>query len=157
MVGFCCIVCPELVTQNAQVIAGIVLIVYGSIKLMGYFSKDLYCLAFQYDFACGIFLAVLGIVVLAGMSKYFGTHLMADMGILIFLDSLLSVQTSMDARSFGLSSWKFILFLSLLAGIFGLILLIRNNVFSAGCALIVEGVMRHFVVHCTVQLSDMCS
>ncbi|MFQ9732082.1 MAG: hypothetical protein ACLT8X_11075 [Mediterraneibacter faecis] len=38
---------------------------YGIIKMIGYFSKDLYCLAFQYDLACGIFLIILGVVALS--------------------------------------------------------------------------------------------
>ena len=33
--------------------------------MIGYFSKDLYCLAFQYDLACGIFLIILGVVALS--------------------------------------------------------------------------------------------
>lgn len=127
---------------------------YGIIKITGYFSKDLYCLAFQYDFACGIFLVALGIVVLCIMNRYDGTYFMAAMGILILLDSLLSIQTSLDARRFGLETWKIILLFSVLSGVSGVILIIRNTLKVAGCALLAEGAMRHYIVHCTVRLSN---
>ena len=44
---------------------GIGMIVFGAIKLVGYFSRDLFRLAFQYDLAFGILLIALGIVTLA--------------------------------------------------------------------------------------------
>ena len=31
--------------------SGVILLVYGIIKIVGYFSSDLYCLAFRYDLA----------------------------------------------------------------------------------------------------------
>ena len=44
---------------------GVGMIVFGAIKLVGYFSRDLFRLAFQYDLAFGILLIALGIVTLA--------------------------------------------------------------------------------------------
>ena len=38
------------------------LIVYGLIKILGYFSRDIYCLAFQFDLAFGVLLAAVGII-----------------------------------------------------------------------------------------------
>ena len=40
---------------------GVGMIVFGAIKLVGYFSRDLFRLAFQYDLAFGILLIALGI------------------------------------------------------------------------------------------------
>ncbi|MDD6043225.1 MAG: DUF308 domain-containing protein [Eubacteriaceae bacterium] len=151
--GLSCIFRSDLVSENAELIAGIILIAYGVIKIIGYFSKDLYCLAFQYDFACGIFLIALGVIALCIMGKYSGPNLLADLGILILLDSLLSIQTSLDARNFGLETWRWILFLSVLSGALGAVLLIRNTMIVAGYALLAEGGMRHYIVHCTVQIS----
>ena len=37
---------------------------YGVIKLIGYFSDDLFCLAFQYDLGSGLALIVLGAIVI---------------------------------------------------------------------------------------------
>lgn len=96
--GFLCIVDPELIQLHSRTLAGTILIVYGIIKIIGYFSKDLYCLAFQHDFACGIFLIVLGITTLCISSRFKDSSLLAALGILILLDSLLSIQTALDSK-----------------------------------------------------------
>lgn len=44
--------------------SGIILVVYGIVKIIGYCSDDLYNLAFQQDLASGVFLIVVGIITL---------------------------------------------------------------------------------------------
>lgn len=149
--GILCLAIPNIGGKAAAMAGGIILIAYGIIKITGYLSKDLYCLAFQYDFACGIFLLVLGIVVLAASQRFKG-HLLSAVGILILLDSLLCIQTSMDAKKFGLSSWPVILAFSILSGALGAALIVTNTQMIAGCSILAEGLMRHYVVHCTVYL-----
>lgn len=152
LLGVLYLAIPDISGKTAAITGGIVLIAYGIIKITGYFSKDLFCLAFQYDFACGIFLLVLGIVVLAASQNFKG-YLLPGVGILILLDSLLCIQTTLDARRFGLSSWPLILAFSILAGVLGAALIITNSQVIAGCSLLAEGFMRHYLVHCTVYLS----
>ena len=152
--GFLCIVDPELIQLHSRTLAGVILITYGIIKIIGYFSKDLYCLAFQYDFACGIFLIVLGIAVLCVGARFKDSSLLAALGILILLDSLLSIQTALDSKKFGLSSWKYILIFSMITGAFGVLVILKSTITFAGCALLAEGGMRHYIVHHTVRLPD---
>lgn len=152
LLGVLYLAIPDISGKTTAITGGIVLIAYGIIKIAGYFSKDLFCLAFQYDFACGIFLLVLGIVVLAASQNFKG-YLLPGVGILILLDSLLCIQTTLDARRFGLSSWPLILAFSILAGVLGAALIITNSQVIAGCSLLAEGFMRHYLVHCTVYLS----
>lgn len=85
--GILCLTIPNISGKAAAIAGGIILIAYGIIKIAGYLSKDLYCLAFQYDFACGLFLIVLGIVVLAANQKFKG-YLLSAIGVLILLDSV---------------------------------------------------------------------
>lgn len=153
--GILCLMIPDISGKSIVIAGGIILIAFGIIKITGYLSKDLYCLAFQYDLACGIFLLVLGIVVLAANQKFKG-YLLSAVGVLILLDSLLCIQTSMDAKRFGLSSWPAMLALSILSGTLGAVLIVTNTQMSAGCGLLAEGVMRHYIVHCTVYLSPDC-
>ena len=49
---------------------GIALVVFGGVKLVGYFSGDLFRLAFQYDLAFGILLIALGAVIRGSTSHY---------------------------------------------------------------------------------------
>lgn len=150
--GIICIAVPGIDEKIGATAGGLILIVYGIIKITGYLSKDLYCLAFQHDFACGLFLIVLGFVVLI-MGRDSKGHLLSGLGILILLDSLLSIQTSMDARRFGLSAWPVILASSILSGALGVVLIIVNTQIIAGFSLLAEGFMRHYIVQCTVYLS----
>lgn len=150
--GLLCIILPEIDGRMAAIAGGMILIAYGIIKITGYLSKDLYCLAFQYDFACGMLLIVLGIVVLITGRKFKG-YLLSALGVLVLMDSLLSIQTSIDAKKFGLSTWSGILAASILSGTFGVVLIITNTQIIAGCSLLAEGFMRHYIVHCTVYLS----
>lgn len=150
--GISCLIVPDISPKAAVIAAGIILIAYGIIKVTGYLSHDLYCLAFQYDFACGLFLIVLGIVVLAIGSKFNG-HLLSGLGFLILMDSLLCIQTSIDTKKFGLATWFVILALSILSGTLGVILIVTNAQIIAGCSLLAEGFMRQYIVQCTVYLS----
>lgn len=150
--GVLCLIIPDISGKAIAIAGSIILIAYGIIKITGYLSKDLYCLAFQYDLACGIFLIVLGLVVLAVNQRFKG-YLLSGVGLLILLDSLLCIQISTDAKRFGLSSWPVILALSILSGTFWAVLIVTNTQMIAGCSLLTEGVMRHYIVHCTVYLS----
>ena len=149
--GILCIVFPQFHPTNEAVICGTILILYGIIKIIGYLSKDLYCLAFQYDFACGLLLIVLGIILLFADNKY-NQYLLSCLGILILLDSLLGIQTSIDAKRFGLHTWSVILTASIISGILSVLLLIMNTKLFAGLALLSEGFMRQYIVQCTVRL-----
>ena len=100
------------------------------------------------------FLIVLGIAVLCIGSRFKESSLFAVLGILILLDSLLSIQTALDSKKFGLSSWKCILILSVTAGTFGVLLILQNTTAFAGLALLAEGVMRHYIVHHTAKAPD---
>ena len=75
--------------------------------------------------------------------------MLAGLGILILLDSLLVIQTSLDARRFGMTEWKWFLFFSVLSGVLGITIIICKTMLIAGVALLAEGGMRHYMVHCT--------
>lgn len=95
---------PEISTEIICIAAGILLIIFGIIKIIGYFSKDLYRLAFQYDLAFGILRIILGIIFCthtAGVVNLFFTA----MGILVLVDGLFRIQLAVDAREFGISQW----------------------------------------------------
>lgn len=154
IIGLFCIFFPETITENAEIAAGIILIAYGIIKIIGYFSGDLYCLAFQHDFACGIFLIALGVIMLCLRNRVDTAYFLTPLGVLILLDSLLCVQTSLDARKFGMTKWKTILVFSAVSGFFSIFLIIRDTVMMAGFALLAEGAMKHYIVHCTVYKPD---
>lgn len=157
--GILYMILPSASSLTLCICSGCILIVYGIVKILGYFSNDLYCLAFQYDLACGLFLIVVGIIVL-GCNLRIRHYLSPALGLLILLDALLKIQTSKDAWKFGLETWKRILIFSVLAGIFGVMIIvkpfpeIRLTQIVNGCGLLTEGFMNHLTVMETVKITN---
>ncbi|MDD6212612.1 MAG: DUF308 domain-containing protein, partial [Clostridiales bacterium] len=106
--GIVCMMVPSISPTSLCICGGLILIAYGIVKIIGYLSDDMYDLAFQYDLACGLFLMVLGIIVL-GCNLRIRLYLSPGLGLLILLDAVLKVQTAKDAKVFGLETWKWIL------------------------------------------------
>ena len=137
-------------------VIGTVLVVYGIIKLIGYFTKDMYQLAFQFDFAMGILSAVVGCLLLCHWEhilKVFPTFV----GILILIDGVFKIQTALDARRFGLSKWWLILIWAIAAGVAGFVLLARPVEATelimqlVGLNLMIDGGLNLWVVLYTVK------
>ena len=60
ILGVLMILCPSFPVRVVGITCGILLIIFGGIKMVGFFSKDLFRLAFEHDRACGILMIVLG-------------------------------------------------------------------------------------------------
>ncbi|MCD7715726.1 MAG: DUF308 domain-containing protein [Lachnospiraceae bacterium] len=162
VLGVCLIIKPDWPVDTLIRVLGIVFIVDGIIKMIGYFSKDFYCLAFQYDFAFGILMAALGILILIRGESY-SRLLGAVLGLVILMDALLRIQMSLDAKKFGLDLWWRILLVAILTGIFGMILVIDpyNGTGAAmrlaGTAVLLEGILNLCVAVYTVRILDRFS
>ena len=100
---------------------GIGLILFGAIKLVGYFSRDLFRLAFQYDLAFGLLLMVLGIVTLSHPGDAL-SFLCVMFGIPVLADGLFKIQIAMDSRQFGIRNWWLVLVLAALTCVVGVVL-----------------------------------
>lgn len=125
ILGICLLVCPENFYMKICKLLGGLLIVYGIVKIISYFTKDRYQLAFQFDLAMGTFSLILGIF-LTGLSGKMFSLFPTLIGILILTDAVFKVQTSWDARCFGMNKWWFILIIALLAGAAGLLLIAHS-------------------------------
>jgi uncharacterized membrane protein HdeD (DUF308 family) len=152
--GIFCIVLPEVSPAAACFSCGIALTAYGVIKLIGYFSDDLFCLAFQYDLGFGLSMIVLGAIIMV-LNVRIQEHIQPIVGLLILLDGMLKIQTSKDARKFGLETWYQLLILAVLAGALGAAMVVMAFVEKSshvvnGFALLAEGIMNHMLVNKTV-------
>lgn len=138
-------------------VVGIVLIAFGVFRLIGYWSRDLYRLAFQHDLAMGILVIALGLV-LSLRPNWAMNALCTILGIEIITDGLFKVQTALDARRFGLNTWWLILALAVAAGGIGIALLIlpaaggQTLVQLLGASLIAQGLLNLCVALCAVKI-----
>ena len=138
---------------------GIGLILFGAIKLVGYFSRDLFRLAFQYDLAFGLLLMVLGIVTLSHPGDAL-SFLCVMFGIPVLADGLFKIQIAMDSRQFGIRNWWLVLVLAALACVVGVVLVfrpmtgVRALTALMGLSLLCDGVLNLSVALCTVKIVD---
>ena len=72
LVGLILLLAPGIALNTVCIVFGIYLIVYGVVKVIGYFAKDVYQLAFQFDLALGIVAAIVGIVFVCRTSSKIG-------------------------------------------------------------------------------------
>ena len=101
------------------ILAGCCLLM-GSADLFGYYSNDLFRLAFQFAFTFGSFSILFGVLLLLAPA-----HILALLpcfaGIYIILDGLQKVQLSLECRKFGIRKWPLILGTSVLVTALGIL------------------------------------
>lgn len=157
LLGILFIALPDISMQLIGRLLGVSLILLGCVKLEGYFSKDLFRLAFQYDLQFGILAFVLGIIVLLRPSEVINLLFIA-LGIALFADSLFKIQIALDSRKFGIGKWWGIMALAILSGIIALILVFKPSESARvltvllGATLIAEGFLNLFIAITTIKI-----
>ena len=115
---------PDVSAAAVGTAAGVLLVTFGIIRLIGYFSRDLYRLAFQFDLAFGILPVILGIILLTKPQDLL--HFLCTVtGLYVTADGLMKLQTAHDAHRFGIRAWRAIAAAALLTAAAGICLLIR--------------------------------
>lgn len=157
IIGLMLIIYPALSISVIGMICGIALIVFGAVKIWGYFSKDLFRLAFQYDLATGILLIVLGVIIMIKSDSMMNL-ICVILGITVLTEGLFKVQIAVDSKSFGLKQWRIILIAAVLAGIIGLLLVFRPAESAEiltvilGISLLCEGILNLITVLTAVKI-----
>lgn len=147
---------PHLGLRTLCVVYGVFLIVYGVTKLSGYFAKDLFQLAFQFDLALGIVSIVLGIIIIK-KTEYIIEILSTAIGIFMLVDGAFKIQTAVEAKRFGIERWWLILVMSFVVAFVGILLLVTPFetagmiVRLIGLNLSLDGILNLFVVRNTVE------
>lgn len=138
-------------------LVGILMILFGFIKIIGYCSRDLYRLAFQYDLALGLLLMALGVLFIVRINAIIPI-ICTILGICVFIDALLKIQISIDSKAFGISLWWLILSAAVVTGAAGFMLILRPwesakvVMILLGIALITEGLLNLITVLAVVKL-----
>ena len=136
---------------------GAMLAAYGIVKLIGYFSRDLYRLAFQHDVALGILAIALGLALIFRRDLAVNA-LCLVLGVEMITDGLFKVQTALDARRFGLPTWWLMLSLAVIAVAAGVWLIVcpfesgRALVRLAGASLLAQGALGLCVALCAIKI-----
>ncbi len=157
VIGVVLIMAPGAITPVLAGTFGILLILFGIVRIIGYFSRDLFRLAFQYDLAFGLLLLVLGVITI-WKAEDFMIFISIVLGIYVLADGLLKVQIALDSRVFGIKYWWMILIAAVAAGIIGCILMIRPSgsvlvlAVLLGWCLLAEGILNLVTVLLAVRI-----
>ena len=157
--GLLLILRPGMSARLIGSVVGAALIAFGIVKLAGYFSKDLYRLAFQFDLAFGSLLVAIGALILIRPVTAMNVLCVA-LGIEIIADGLFKAQTALDAKRFGLGRWWLILLAALAAvGVGAALTLMPSQGAEAlgallGVSLLAEGALNLCVALCAVKIVD---
>ncbi len=148
---------PHISVKRIEKMLGIIMILFGIIRLTGYFSKDLYRLAFQYDLQFGILILAVGLLLLLKSSDVIQLLFVAK-GTVLLADGLFRIQVAVDSRKFGIKHWWGIFTLAIITSIAALTLTFMPSendkvlTMLLGITLIIEGVLNFFTVITTVKI-----
>ncbi|MDE5742433.1 MAG: DUF308 domain-containing protein [Oscillospiraceae bacterium] len=157
LLGIMLIAVPDFSAALLGIICGIILTLFGVIKLVGYFSKDLYRLAFQYDLIFGIVLIAVGVVILVRPESVLNFICIA-LGLTILADGISKIRISLESKSFGIREWWLILVSAILTSAMGLVLMfrpaqsVRVMMIILGVTLLLEGILNLCTVITAVKI-----
>ena len=121
--GILVAVVPELDDLSfGSTVVSIASIVIGIAGIYGYFSNDMYRLAFQSDFAFGIFNVILGVLLLLNPLRL-PVLLPTAIAILTLLDGGNKSQIAIEGQRFGINKWYLVLLSALIEIAIGLVLI----------------------------------
>ncbi len=106
-----------------NVLVGVAGIVIGATGIYGYFSNDMYRLAFQLDFALGIFNVIFGILLIINPVQL-SVLLPTAVSILTLLDGGNKSQMALEGKQFGIKKWYWVLISAILEIAAGIVLIL---------------------------------
>lgn len=157
LLGAMLIAVPDFSAALLGIICGIILTLFGVVKLIGYFSKDLYRLAFQYDLIFGIVLIAVGVVILIRPESVLNFICIA-LGLTVLADGISKIRISIESKRFGIHEWWLILISAILTSAMGLVLMfrpaqsVRIMMIILGVTLLLEGILNLCTVITAVKI-----
>lgn len=150
---------PQFPLAGVETACGVFLILFGAVKITGYASKDLYRLAFQYDFVYGFVLAGVGLVFLLRPDLSVET-LGTVLGLFVFSDGVIKIQVARHAKKFGITLWWMVFAFAILASLGGLFVAIypfgtvAALAVTMGVIFLIEGLMNICTVLTSVRVVE---
>lgn len=148
---------PEVTIDMIGWGAGAILAAFGIVRIIGFYARDPYGLAFQHDPVLGILAIALGLALMLRRNLA-GSVLGLVLGVEMVADNLFKIQTALEARRFGLATWWLMLALAIAAVIAGTLLIVcpfqgvRVWVAAMGASLLAQGLLSFCVALCAIRV-----
>ena len=150
LVGAILLFWPQMGLDMICKIYGIFLVIYGIAKLSGYFARDLFQLAFQFDLALGIASLIFGFVMIF-RTGYAIEFLAGLIGVFMLIDAVFKIQTAIEANRFGIERWWMILVIALIVAVIQPFRATGVITRLIGLNLCLDGILNLYVVQSTVK------
>ncbi|MBQ7335653.1 MAG: DUF308 domain-containing protein [Clostridia bacterium] len=149
---------PDFENSIGNLLVGIASIVIGATGIYGYFSNDMYRLAFQSDFALGIFNVILGILLIINPVQL-PVLLPTAVAILTLLDCGNKAQISIEGQRFGIRKWYLVLLSALAEMAIGIIVFVLAYLDMdvhvwMGASMAVVGITNFWTTMYTVRIRE---
>lgn len=139
------------------IVCGGVMLAFGAIKIVGYFSKDLYRLAFQFDLEFGTIMLIIGFCIAAQPERLI-SFFSVVMGLAALTDGLLKIRIAVQSKNFGLETWPVMTVFACLSCVAGIVLMFwpqesaKIICLLLGICLVADGILNILVVLFTVKI-----
>lgn len=147
--GICTFVWPEITAGTICSAMGAAAIVFGIIRIITYFMRDIKGVALNYDFSIGALAVIAGIIMLIAKSRVVDL-LQVVIGVYMIIDSVFKLQTALDAKRLGVSGWWLSLILTAACLALGIVLVVKIGtsllMVLIGAALVADGLQNLFLV-----------
>ena len=161
LLGIYLVVNPETSLVMICRILGAAMAVFGVMKIVLYFIREVEGVAIRFDFAVGLFCIILGALML-WRAPALTDILSVVIGLLVLVDSVFKLQVAVDSRRMGAHSWWVTLVCTVVCLVLGILLVFNpfdgKQVLTImmGVSLIVDGVQNLCtVVYAAIFVKDV--
>ena len=124
LMGLVLVIYPEMSIKLVCNIIGIVILLYGAIKILSYFRNKDGGLTFRFDLIIGIIFAVIGGFLLLRPDVIVSV-LPIIIGVYILFDSLMNLRQAADLKNAGYDKWWSMLLLAVIMIILGVVMILN--------------------------------
>ncbi len=142
LMGLFMVIFPQFTLEMVCYLLAAVLAVMGIFNIIVYFMKDIKDSFYKYDFAAGIIMILIAVIVIF-RSQIFIDIIPLAMGVLIFANGVIKIQRVIDLKRTGYNGWIFVLLFALLCICVGIFVMLQPD-FIAKSVVIVIGISMIF-------------
>ena len=119
--GLLLVIQPDMSMIHFCRFLGGVAVLFGIVRVIGYFVRELEGVGLRYDFATGAFAVIAGALMIWRAPEMAGIMAVV-IGLFILVDCVFKLQVAMDSKRMGASSWWITLLFTCVAMVLGLLL-----------------------------------
>lgn len=140
--GLCAVIWPNIGMATVCVAIGAGAVLFGVIRIIVYFMREVRGVAVSYDFSIGLLALIAGVILLIHPQSVLD-FLQVVIGVYLLLDSVFKLQTALDSKRIGMTGWWVPLIFTVICLVLGVLMVLKVGaelvMMLIGAALIADG------------------